>query len=194
MTTFDPHPIYSGRLVYVVGPSGAGKDSVIAVARKKLNESKNIYFPPRYVTRVDNNGDDDLPISGTAFMHYRLNGLFALEWEAHGFCYGIGAVINTPLHAGKTVVVNGSRAHIATALTKYPAMTVVQISVTREVARARLNLRARENAEAISARVNRSPQFAAPSAQIITIDNSGVLEHAAQQLMAVLCAGLTVIK
>lgn len=102
--------------------------------------------------------------------------------------YGIGTVINMPLRAGKTVVVNGSRANIAAALSKYPAMTVVQISVTPEVARARLNLRARENAEAISARVNRSPQFAAPSAQVITIDNSGVLERAAEQLMAVLLA------
>ena len=179
-----------GRLIYVVGPSGAGKNSVIAAAQKFVNKNNSLYFSLRYVTRptldADGGNDGDLPITATAFAQYRLSGLFALHWQAHGFSYGIGAEINTALHAGKTVVINGSRAYTETALAKYPTMIVVQIQVPPDVAQARLTARAREDTAAIDARVQRAPPFTVPEGQLITIDNSGPLEAAAQALTEVL--------
>ena len=179
-----------GRLIYVVGPSGAGKSSAIVAAQKIVNKNNNLYFSLRYVTRpaaaAGGSCEGDLPITSTAFANYKVSGLFALDWQAHGFSYGIGAEINTLLQAGKTVVVNGSRAHVETALTKYPAMTVVQIQVPPDVAQARLTARAREDTAAIDARVRRVHAFTVPKGQFITIDNSGPLEAAAQALKDVL--------
>ena len=176
-----------GRLIYVMGPSGAGKNSVIASACDNSNKNKHLYFSPRYITRptvVD--ADDDLTISAAAFAHYKRIGGFALDWEAHGFCYGVSTAIDTLLLAGKCVVVNGSRDYLATALRKYPDMTAVLITVAPEVARARLQARGRESTEAIMARVQRTPAIAIPPQQLHTIDNSGPLEHATEALLRVL--------
>ena len=82
-----------GRLIYVVGPSGVGKDSVIAAASKIANKNNRLYFSRRYVTRIAVSDNGDLPVSAFAFAHYRQNGFFALDWDAHGFSYGIAATI-----------------------------------------------------------------------------------------------------
>lgn len=175
-----------GRLIYVIGPSGAGKNSIIAAAREKLNKINNLYFSHRYVTRALNSDDDDVPLSVVAFAHYRRIGLFALDWQAHGICYGIGASIDGLLRGGGTVVVNGSRAYLPMALTRYPQLTAVLIAVPPQVAHARMLVRGREPAAAIAARLERTPALAIPPAQLITIDNSGPLEHAVQAMTAVL--------
>lgn len=169
-----------GRLIYVVGPSGGGKDSVISAAKKNLFKIKYLCFSPRYVTRATGCSLGELSISANAFEHYRQSGYFALHWQAHGLSYGVGAVIDQQLRAGRTVVVNGSRAHLDVALGKYPRMTVVHITVPNVVARQRLLARAREDATAIAARLERVPAMRVPSRQLITIDNSGALEDAVQ--------------
>ena len=178
-----------GRLIYLMGPSGAGKNSLIASAREKLNENKQLYFSPRYVTRAAvSDAEDDLTISPGAFAHYKHIGAFALDWQAHGFCYGVSNAIDTLLRAGKCVVVNGSRDYAATALAKYPLLTAVLITVSPEVAYARLQVRGREDREAVLARVRRTPAFAVAPQQLHIIDNSGPLEHASEAMVRVLLA------
>ena len=179
-----------GRLIFVVGPLGSGKNSVIAFALKIINKN-NYLLAPRYVTRrlsaaAANSAGDDLPVSDTAFEHYRLDGRFALAWQAHGLWYGIGVEINAWLRSGKTVLVNGSRAYIETALTHYPALWVVHIQAPAQVTQARLTARGREDTAAIEARVQRDPAFRVPNDQLITIDNSGPLESAGQALATAL--------
>lgn len=181
-----------GRLIYVMGPSGAGKNSVIVSARENSNKNKHLYFSPRYITQpAVEDADDDLTISVAAFAHYKRIGGFALDWEAHGFFYGVSTAIDTLLRAGKCVVVNGSRDYLATALRKYPHMTAVLITVAPEVARTRLHARGRERPEVIMARVQRAPQIAIPPQQLHTIDNSGPLEHATEALQRVLLGNET---
>ena len=188
VTTFDGEN--HGRLIFVVGPSGSGKNSVIASALKIINKN-NYLLAPRYVTRplsatAANGAFDDLPVSDTAFEHYRLEGRFALAWQAHGLRYGIGIEINTWLRSGKTVLVNGSRAYTETALTHYPALRVVHIRAPAHVTQARLTARGREDVAAIEARVRRDPTFRVPGDQLITIDNSGPLESAGLALATAL--------
>ena len=175
-----------GRLVYVMGPSGAGKNSLIAGASEKLNKNKYLYFTHRYVTRPVNSDEDDFAISAAAFAHYCSNGLFALDWQAHGIRYGIGMYINGLLDSGATVVVNGSRAYLATARKKYPALVAVMVTAPPAVARARMLARGREDEAAIHARAMRTNGIAVPAGDVITIDNSGELQHATQALIDVL--------
>ena len=48
-----------GRLVLVVGPSGAGKDTLIAGARVKCLNNPTIVFPRRVVTRAASVAEDN---------------------------------------------------------------------------------------------------------------------------------------
>lgn len=175
-----------GRLIYVVGPSGAGKDAIIARSRHKLLKIKYLYFSPRYVTRVDGNTCHELSITSTAFEYYLRHGYFALSWAAHGIRYAVGLAIDRQLRLGKTVVVNGSRAYLNTALAHYPQITVVQFAVDSAIARARRLARARENADAIAARLERAPPPVAHAGQLHTIDNNGSLDEAVHAFEQVL--------
>ena len=54
----DVRRIGPGRLVLVVGPSGAGKDTLIAGAKAGLADDASVVFPRRVVTRASGNGED----------------------------------------------------------------------------------------------------------------------------------------
>jgi ribose 1,5-bisphosphokinase len=170
-----------------MGPSGAGKDAVISAVCAKFNKNNDLYFTRRYVTRMDAGADSrDIGLTQEEFEHNWRRGLFALDWRAHGLSYGIRKIINNHLAAGKTVVVNGSRAYLREALSRYPSLLAVQISVPREVARQRLLARGRESAQDIEARLSRSPAFDVPPSWMITIDNSGPLEEAVEAFATLL--------
>lgn len=176
----------AGRLLYLIGPSGAGKNSLIEAVRRKLFKISQLHFAHRYVTRAVKGDDDDVALSAAAFAHYRRCGMFALDWQAHGVCYGIGNCIDSLLQGGGTVVINGSRAYLPAALARYPDLTAVLISVPPQVAQQRMLSRAREDAAAIAARLQRDPVLSVPTAQLVTIDNSGPLEQATQALIGLL--------
>ncbi len=48
-----------GRLVLVVGPSGAGKDTLLGLARSACADDKNIVFARRVVTREASGAEDN---------------------------------------------------------------------------------------------------------------------------------------
>lgn len=174
-----------GRLVYLIGPSGSGKDTLIALARKILNKNNDLYFSRRYVTRAHAEGTD-VACTAEEFAGYVKRGIFALNWEAHGLRYGIKTVIDSQLRAGKCVVVNGSRAYLAAALARYPRLIPVLISVPPEVARERLLARKREDAASMAERLSRSPGIAVPPSRLVTVDNNGPPEEAARALVEIL--------
>ena len=69
--------VRAGRLVYVVGPSGAGKDSIIAYARERLGANCHV-FARRHITRpADSGGEDHIAISQADFERDRAAGRFA---------------------------------------------------------------------------------------------------------------------
>ena len=168
-----------------MGPSGAGKDAVIHEAHKKLNKNKHLYFSRRHVTRPVSD-PQEISLSVEEFAGYKRNGMFALDWEAHGLSYGVSKIIDSHLANGKTVVVNGSRAYLREALIRYPSLLAVQITAPRDLIRARLIARGRESAEAIEARLSRSPAFDTPPSWLVNIDNSGTLEQSVSAFTALL--------
>jgi len=175
----------NGRLIYVMGPSGAGKDSLLGFARRRV-QREPILFAHRYITRPSGNGEEHVALTVEEFEARSALGLFALEWSSHGLRYGIGIELDAWLARGCTVVVNGSRQHVQRTLERYPAAEVVHIDAAPHVLAARLGARARESAEQVAARLARRAPFSLPDGvRLTTIDNSGALEDAGRAFVDV---------
>lgn len=171
------HP--PGRWVFVCGPSGAGKDSVIGWARAALAQERGIVFARRVVTRAAHPGSEHEELSPVAFAQWLRAGRFAWHWRAHGFDYGIDAYYRDDVAAGRTVVVNGSREHV---LGLAPgSVDVVLVTAPAEQLAQRLRARGREGADAVRARLARNDALAAlPGAH--TVANTAVLADAGARL------------
>lgn len=145
----------SGLWVFVCGPSGAGKDSVLAWSRRALAARSDIVFARRLITRPAHPGSDHDPIDPDDHAFLADSAAFAWHWEAHGLGYGVPMRYARQVAWGRIVVVNGSRAH-AQAVT--PSSLVRRVLVTAPHAQLadRLRRRGREEAAAIAARLARN--------------------------------------
>jgi ribose 1,5-bisphosphokinase len=170
-------------LVYVVGASGVGKDSVLAQLRAMLQDDDRIAVAHRYITRQAHAGGENyIALSQHEFQQRRAADCFALDWESHGVHYGIGREIELWLARGMQVLINGSRAHAAVLRERYPAATVVEIVADEAVLRTRLLARGREDLAAVEARLARNRQLAACPADL-RIANEGTVDEAALALL-----------
>jgi ribose 1,5-bisphosphokinase len=173
------------RLIYVVGPSGSGKDSLIRYARAHLAEEPGVVFAHRYITRAaDAGGENHVELTRAEFAARLRNRLFALAWESHGNAYGVGIEIHQWLANGATVVVNGSREYLADAKRRFPGLLAVTIAVPTDVLRQRLLARGREDLPAIEMRLVRHRAMQSQPVEGQVIANDGPLERAGQALVA----------
>ena len=164
------------RLVLVVGPSGAGKDTLMRAAAALLMDAPDIVFVRRAITRISDASEDHDSLTPEAFAAMVEEGAFALHWSAHGLDYGIP---RAGLRTGGVAVCNGSRAIAGQARALYPHSQIVLVTAPPEVLAARLRARGRESA--IEDRLNR--QVARESWQAdLVIDNSGPVAAGAQRL------------
>jgi ribose 1,5-bisphosphokinase len=174
-------------LVYVMGPSGAGKDSVLERARSLLSVDAPIAFAHRYITRpADVGGENHVALSRAEFALRRAHGLFTFHWHAHGNDYGIGREVDAWRAAGLTVVVSGSREHYETVAGTDPDLHPVLITAPADKLKARLASRGRENAVAMASRLARSDAYAVNDARLVTIVNDGALDAAAEVFVRLL--------
>ena len=124
----------NGTFVAVVGPSGVGKDSLIAFARARLEASGRVVFLKRVVTREAHDGSEDHDsMDVDAFAEAEAAGQFALNWDAHGLRYGLPIALENDLKAGRAVVANLSRAVIPALMQRYPDAVVVSVVAERDV-------------------------------------------------------------
>ena len=178
----------SGLWVFVCGPSGAGKDSVMSWAAGHLAARQDIVFARRMVTRASQPGSDHDPVTSQQLAHLTGSGGLVWRWEAHGFHYGIGAHYTAEVAAGRVVVVNGSREH-ASGLQVAEQVRVVQIVADAGQLAARLVQRGREAPPEVAERLARNALFPDPRADH-TIVNQGDLAHAGLELEDYLLAGV----
>lgn len=169
------HETEHGRVVLVVGPSGAGKDAIIQAAREHFGEDSRFSFPARLVTRAPSAAENHDSLSRSCFETRLARGAFALHWEAHGLLYGIPQSIDDDVSRGKTVVFNASRSVIGAARARYRRVGVVLVDAPVAVRAARLAARGREHDGEITARVERAVAgFSSADADLV-IDNSGTV-------------------
>ena len=182
-------PARRGTLFLVVGPSGAGKDSVIAWCRARFAGDGSIVFPRRAVTRrlTDATEDHDT-LSEDAYAARVAEAGFALHWRAHGLGYGIPASIAGDLAAGRSVVVNVSRAVGAEARRRFAPVTIVSVTVPADLLAARLRHRRRESEAEIAARLARGAACDVTGGDVVALDNSGSIEVAGAALAALIAA------
>jgi ribose 1,5-bisphosphokinase len=184
----------AGRLFYLMGASGAGKDSLMRYAREKLASQRGVIFAHRYITRpssaVGLSGENYIPLSEPEFEQRRQAGCFAMHWQSHGYRYGIGVEIEQWLALGLKVVVNGSRAYLEQALRRYPGrLCPILIEVSPQRLRERLLARGRETVAEIEKRLQRASNFTAQVLERpnwVVIDNEGELKEAGERLVALL--------
>jgi len=193
----------SGRLIYLMGPSGSGKDSLLNAARERLAE-RGCVIARRVITRsAEAVGEEAIALTAAEFEVQEAAGAFALSWRANGLAYGIPRQIDDWLAAGQDVLVNGSRGHLAQARQRYPELLAILLQVDEAALRQRLQARGRESAEQIEARLARSRSFvvggalaatvaaeapptAAPTENPLVLNNSGPLDQAVTQLLQLL--------
>ena len=158
-----------GRLILVVGPSGAGKDTLLGLAKAACAEDRNIVFPRRVVTREASVAEDNEALSPEAFRLALARGDFALHWEAHGHLYGLRHAMDDDIRAGRTVVVNVSRTVIGATRQTYADVTVVSITAPPDVLAERIAMRARSSDGAGAQRLGRAIEAAVPDATILNV-------------------------
>lgn len=172
-----------GRLVLVVGPSGAGKDTLLGLVQIACAENDDIVFPRRIVTRESSAAEDNLAVGPDEFGAAAARGDFAVHWEAHGHTYALPLEINDDIRAGRTVVANVSRTVVPALRSSYADVVVVAITAPPEVLAARLAARARRSDGNIGDRLNRLVDDADAD---VTIVNAGSADYHSRQLLRVI--------
>ncbi len=159
-------------LLYVVGRSGVGKDTVL----DRLRNIEGCTVAHRYITRAASAGcENHIALTEPEFQLRKSLGTFLLDWQAHGHCYGIGVEVKQWLECGLSVFVNGSRHHLDQAKQRLgEQMISVLIDADDDVCHQRLLARGRETVSDIQMRMTR--EAVSHSQFDWVIDNSGALE------------------
>ena len=174
-------------LVLVVGPSGAGKDTLIEAARQALADDPRFRFVRRVITRpADAGGEAHEAVTEAEFAARE----FALQWQAHGLSYGIPATVIDDVARGHVVVANVSRTVIAEAAQRLAAR-VIEVTAPVDVLAARLALRAREAGADVATRLSR--HVALPDdVDVETVMNDGSLDEGVARFLAALSRAASV--
>ena len=175
-----------GRLFYLMGPSGSGKDTLLKAALLHIQADPRLrpHLPvqaTRFITRAaDAGGESHKSVTEAEFEQLLQQGQFCMNWQAHGNHYGIPSEILASLSRGRNVLVNGSRAYLHSAREVVPDLVALLVEVPEEVLQQRLQVRARETGPEVSARMNRKVDLSADVEGIFLIDNAVELEESVQ--------------
>ena len=164
-----------GTIVVVVGPSGAGKDTLIDYVRADLKSDGRFVFVKRFITRPKNaGGEDHAAVDHAGFSQLAASGQLALHWQAHGLFYGIPSSTLDQLGRGKTLIVNGSRSAMPVFREVYgESLRIVHITAPKATLAARLAARGRESEDSVLQRLERSVDSDDHERADLTIVNDG---------------------
>ncbi|WP_133648125.1 phosphonate metabolism protein/1,5-bisphosphokinase (PRPP-forming) PhnN [Paraburkholderia flava] len=176
-----PNTTSAGIFFFVVGPSGAGKDSLIEGARRL---EPNFCFARRAITRpAGSPGEDHDALDDATFDALDARGEFLVTWSAHGLRYGLRRDLLDAIAQGRHVIANGSRRMIGDLAARVPRLVVIEVGAPAEVLEARLLGRGRETAEQVRARVAREVEPCTADVEIRRIVNDGSLEEGIERFM-----------
>lgn len=173
-----------GRLVAILGPSGAGKDTLIDAACRRRPD---LVRAQRVITRhADAGGEDFVSVSDTEFARREAAGDFLFDWQAHGLRYGIPATVMADVEQGKTVLFNGSRAALPAFRAVAPDLGILLVTARAEILSHRLAQRGREDREDIARRLTRASYDIQAGVTVWPVDNSGSVAQGTARFLAAL--------
>ncbi len=173
-----------GKMVLVVGPSGAGKDTLLNALKERLADDPGFRFATRQITRpADGATETHIPISEADYDEAVTAGRYALAWRAHGLGYILPAELDDVIKAGGTVVANGSRHTLPDALRKYENPLVLLITAPKAVLAERLAARGRESRAEIERRLERTQLDMRDIPNLARIENTGTVEEALEKIL-----------
>lgn len=176
-----------GTLFLVVGPSGAGKDTLIAGARAALEPGGAHVFPRRAITRPAEAGEEDHEaVSPEEFAAREAAGGFFAAWRAHGLAYGLPACIAAALDSGRHVVANVSRTILGGVAERDPCAVIVEISAPAELLAERLAARGREDKAGTARRLAREGAPYPDGVPVRRVVNDGTPEAGIARMVAAL--------
>ncbi len=165
-----------GRLIGVVGPSGAGKDTVMAGLAAAV---PNVALVRRVITRAPEKGGEDYhPVSEEEFHKMKAAGAFCVDWAAHGFHYGIPDAVQRQIATDRILLVNLSRNVLTQMDAAFPGFTVLNVTASAETLAARLTERGRETPEQIRARLARKIDPLSATLSVVNVANDGSVDDA----------------
>ena len=178
-----------GRLVLVVGPSGAGKDTLLRRAEAALRGDGRFRFVRRVITRAGGDPHEDhIALSHEEFVLRERAGEFALAWRAHGLCYALPGCVDTLLTEGRVVVANVSRGVVGQARDRFHRVGVIHVTASAQTRARRLAGRGRESRDERLRRLARTVEDPAPGPDVLVLDNDGPLDRAVDAMVTMLVA------
>jgi phosphonate metabolism protein PhnN/1,5-bisphosphokinase (PRPP-forming) len=163
-----------GAIVLVVGPSGAGKDTLLRLAKVHFADTDAVMFPRRLITRGPDVNEDHECIDEKTLRNKVASGDVALAWTAHGLDYAVPSTIDEAIAGGSVVVVNVSRTIIPQAMMKYTRVVVAFVTAPADVLAERLQQRGRESPDDVAGRLDRAASDELPSGpEVAVIQNVG---------------------
>ncbi|MDF1715901.1 MAG: phosphonate metabolism protein/1,5-bisphosphokinase (PRPP-forming) PhnN [Antarcticimicrobium sp.] len=177
----DPAPF--APIIAVVGPSGVGKDSVMAALAAR---DPGFRIQRRVITRPEDAGGEAFTgVTPEVFAQMAAAGAFALHWQAHGLSYGIPVEVYDLRRGARAVLVNLSRGVLRAAQDRFGSLIVLSLIAAPEVLAGRLAARGREDAADRARRLDRA---GAPLPEglrrVIEVDNSGPIEVTVDTVLA----------
>lgn len=165
----------TGTFFLVVGPSGAGKDSLIDGARAILGNGYQ--FARRVITRPTGSpGEDHDGVSDMEFTRRQHAGEFLVTWDAHALRYGLPSSLTDTLASGTHVIANGSRGVVTELAARLPHFAVVHVTAPQDVLARRIASRGRESGDEVAKRVARQAAPMPDGVPCITVSNDSTLE------------------
>lgn len=176
-----------GCLIFVVGPSGVGKDTLLDGCRHWLKDDSRFHFVKRDITRpLSAGGELHNEVTVEEFQIREQRGEYCLSWGAHGLYYGIPATLCDQLRTKKSVIVNGSRGKISELAAKFDRYKIINVTANEDVLRQRLVDRARESIEEINLRIERARYILPDDPHITTLSNDQDIETGVNRLLELL--------
>ncbi len=180
----------SGSFFFVVGPSGAGKDSLIDGARQQLDPAR-FMFAKRAITRpADSGGEAHQACTQAEFAVLEQQGKFLITWQAHDLSYGLPSTLLEALAGGQHVIANGSRAMVAQLSARVPNLVVVEISAPPEILTQRLVERRRESMADVAKRLARKTDPYPDGTRVLRVINDQTPAIGVSRFLAALATQL----